>query len=70
MDSEGTRGLRRLEEICDYPANLVAPEPHKTYNFTYRLQATWLVWQSSSNEGFRHQSQDPVPDLFHKRSTE
>jgi hypothetical protein len=28
VDSGGTRGLRRLEEVFDYPTHPGAPEPH------------------------------------------
>jgi hypothetical protein len=29
VDSGGTRGLRRLDEIFDHPPTPVAPEPHR-----------------------------------------
>jgi hypothetical protein len=29
MDSGGTRGLQRLEEVSDNPPTLVTPEPHE-----------------------------------------
>jgi hypothetical protein len=71
MDSGGTRGLRRLEEVSDYPTHpsgLETPQKLTALHIGYKQRGQYSNrhWMG----GVRHQSQDPVPYLFQQWSAE